>query len=91
MKSNFDLIVQRLKEVIFSEAIIQEFKVSDSDFTRNRKQPFGSMILFMVNFLKKSLLIEIDNYLSHVKLKLQDCSFKSFTSSAFVQWKKRSN
>ena len=88
MKSNSELIVQRLKEVIFSETIIQEFKMSDSDFTRNRKQPFGSMILFMVNFLKKSLLIEIDNYLSHVKLKIQDCSFKSFTSSAFVQKRK---
>lgn len=91
MKSNSELIVQRLKEVIFSETIIQEFKMSDSDFTRNRKQPFGSMILFMVNFLKKSLIIEIDNYLSHVKLKLEDCSFKSFTSSAFVQKRKKIN
>lgn len=89
MKNSSDLIVQKLKEVIFSEAIIQEFKMSDSDFTRNRKQPFGFMILFMVNFLKKSLVIEIDNYLNHVKLKLGDCSFKSFTSSAFVQKRKK--
>ena len=42
------------------------------------------IILLMANFLKKSLVLEIDNYLDIVNLELGNCSSKSFTSSTFV-------
>ena len=42
-----------------------------------------------MNFLTKSLSIEIENFVSHLK---RDCGligFKSFTKSAFVQYRKK--
>jgi hypothetical protein len=35
--------------------------MKDKDFTRERKQPFGAALLFMLNLLRKSLAVEIDN------------------------------
>ena len=58
--------------------------MSEKDFTRNRKQSFSGTILFMVNFLNKSLSLEIVNFVNHLKEKLgRGQSF--FTKSAFVQ------
>jgi len=62
-----------------------EFKVSREHFTRNRKQNFPLLILFMMNFLKKSLSIEIDNFTNIFKENITH----SFTKSAFVQARKK--
>jgi len=43
----------------------------------------------MMNFLRKSLTLEIENFVSHLK---RDCglsTFKSFTKSAFIQCRKK--
>lgn len=74
---------------LFSDSLKNCFKVSKSDFTRTRKQSFSTALLFMMNFLTKSLSIEIENFVSHLK---RDCGligFKSFTKSAFVQYRKK--
>ena len=63
--------------------------MSKSDFTRTRKQSFSTTLLFMMNFLTKSLSIEIINFISHLK---RDCGVDkvaSFTKSAFVQYRKK--
>ncbi len=62
-----------------------------SDFTRKRKQPFGNVLLFMFNLLRKSLVIEIDNFMQHLNSKIEDRSVQNFTSSAFVQKRKKIN
>ncbi len=54
-------------------------------FTRERKQPFGAALLFMFNLLRKSLAVEIDNFVTHLNEKINLKKFKSFTQSAFVQ------
>ena len=48
-----------------------------------RKQTFAGTIIFMINFLTKSLSLEIVNFLSLLKRK--NISQESFTKSAFVQ------
>lgn len=58
--------------------------MSEKDFTRNRKQSFSGTVLFMVNFLTKSLSLEIVNFVSHLKEKLGR-NQSAFTKSAFVQ------
>ena len=58
--------------------------MSEKDFTRNRKQSFSGTVLFMVNFLTKSLSLEIVNFVSHLKEKLGRGQ-SAFTKSAFVQ------
>lgn len=65
--------------------------MNDTDFTRKRKQPFGSVLLFMFNLLRKSLVIEIDNFMQHLNSKLENRSVQNFTSSVFVQKRKKIN
>ncbi len=72
-----------------SESIVSEFKISKSDFTRIRKQSFSSTLLFMMNFLKKSLSIEIENFMSFLKDDICFLKHKPFTKSAFVQCRKK--
>jgi hypothetical protein len=83
-------IINQLRKAILSEEIISNFKMNEQDFTRKRKQPFGQVLLFMLNLLRKSMVIEIiDIFLQHLNSKLDCCSVKKFTSSAFVQKRKK--
>jgi len=70
---------------IFSDGLKTEFRVSKKHFTRNRKQRFPILILFMLNFLRKSLSLEIENFTNLFK---NGDTFK-FTKSAFVQARKK--
>ena len=65
--------------------------MNKTDFSRKRKQPFGGMLLFMVNFLKKSLVIEIDSFVNFLNSKSNLSSVKKFTKSAFVQKRMKIN
>lgn len=80
-----------MREIIFSDEIISDYRMNKTDFTRKRKQPFGSVLLFMVNLLKKSLVIEIDNFMQHLNSKFENRGVQNFTSSAFVQKRKKIN
>jgi hypothetical protein len=63
--------------------------VSKNDFTRKRKQTFSNTVLFMMNFLTKSLSIEINNFISFLKHRIGFSDTQSFTKSAFVQRRKK--
>jgi hypothetical protein len=71
-------VIEKLREVIFSEDIILKYRNKVSDFTRNRKQPFGQMLLFMFNLVKKSLAIEIDNFVAFLNSRLDSSQIKDF-------------
>lgn len=74
---------------IFSSELKERFKVCEKDFTRNRKQSFSSTLLFMMNFLRKSLTLEIENFVTHLKKDCGVVNFSSFTKSAFTQCRKK--
>jgi hypothetical protein len=61
------------------------YRVSEKHFTRVRKQTFSATLLFMMNFLCKSLSLEIDNFVKHIRSAIGLASFSTFTKSAFVQ------
>ena len=65
--------------------------MNKTDFSRVRKQPFGDMLLFMINFLKKSLPIEIDNFVNFLNSNARNLKIKDFTKSAFVQKRRKIN
>jgi hypothetical protein len=90
-KKNSFFVLETLREVIFSDEIILDYRMSKTDFSRKRKQPFGGMLLFMVNFLKKSLVIEIDSFVNFLNSKSNLTSVKKFTKSAFVQKRMKIN
>lgn len=90
-QNNTTSIVEKLRKEIFSDEIISTYRMKDTDFTRKRKQPFGNVLLFMFNLLRKSLVIEIDNFLQHFNSKQENKNAENFTSSAFVQKRKKIN
>lgn len=79
----------KIKREVFSEKIILKHRVSDRDFTRRRKQSFQSTILFMINFLTKSLAVEIENFVYFIKTSIGLHNTESYTKSAFVQCRKK--
>jgi len=91
MQKHSILILERLRKIIYSDQIISDYKMNKQDFTRRRKQSFGDILLFMLNLLKKSLVIEIDNFVQHLNFKTNSDSIQNFTSSAFVQKRKKIN
>lgn len=90
-KKNSFFVLETLREAIFSDEIILKYRMNKTDFSRKRKQPFGGMLLFMVNFLKKSLVIEIDSFVNFLNSKSNLISVKKFTKSAFVQKRMKIN
>ena len=64
--------------------------MEDKHFTRTRKQSFVSAVLLMVSQLKRSLSVEIDGFLQQLNSRLS-LKVPSFTSSAFVQNRKKIN
>ena len=74
---------------MFSEDIVLKYKVSETDFTRKRKQSFHSSIIFMINFLTKSLSAEIENFIRFISQNIKEKEIVSFTKSAFVQCRKK--
>ena len=81
--------MELLKEELFGRDLMLTFRVNEQDFTRNRKQPFSHVLLFMLNLLRKSIVIEIDNFVRFMSDKLSNLKSSNFTSSAFVQNRKK--
>lgn len=89
MKKTPLFILKKIQVQILDKTFQESFKMNKSDFTRARKQSFSTTLLFMINFLTKSLTIEIINFVHHLK---RDCGLAkvaSFTKSAFVQYRKK--
>lgn len=84
-------ILEILREVIYSDKIVIDYRMNKTDFSRTRKQPFGDMLLFMFNFLRKSLPIEIDNFVSFINSSTSSLKIENFTKSAFVQKRRKIN
>jgi hypothetical protein len=79
--------LKTLKNELLRDSLKHEFRVSEKDFSRKRKQPFSATLLFMINLLRKSLAIEIDSFMNFLYGKQH--TSKSFTQSAFVQARKK--
>jgi len=63
--------------------------VSEKDFTRARKQSFSGSLIFMINFLTRSLSAEIESFISFVRQTIKEKEIRCFTKSAFVQCRKK--
>lgn len=72
-----------------SKDIILKYKMGKSDFTRSRKQSFHGTIVFILNFLTKSLSVEIDNFIGFIKQNIKEKEIEDFTKSAFVQYRNK--
>lgn len=69
---------------ICSKITKEKYRINEKDFTRNRKLPFENVVLFMLRLLRKTIQIELNNFLKELS-----SSTKAITSSAFVQSRKK--
>lgn len=60
-------LIDSIKQTILSDAFLIKFRNSPTAFTRNRKLPFHFLILFLINFVKRSYQDELDNFFKTIK------------------------
>lgn len=89
MKKPAAAILEKVRTSLFSDSLQNTYKLNPSDFSRRRKQSFPGTIVFMINLVRKSLVIEIENFVSYCNVFCPDPNIKLFTKSAFVQYRKK--
>jgi hypothetical protein len=75
-----DSIILRIKNRINSNNFMEDNRFSKKDFTRKRKLPFTSLMLFMINLVKLTLQKELTNF-----MRLFSNKKENITKSAFSQ------
>jgi len=84
MKKTSSQILAIIAEIVNSSELKNRFKRSKRDFQRTRKLPFETTLVAMMNFMKKSLSIEIHGFLKKVASMHSNMAL-CVTKSAFVQ------
>lgn len=56
-------IIEKIKSMIHSPSFMESNRMSETDFTRERKLPFLSVILFHLNLIKQSLQKELTDFM----------------------------
>ena len=59
-------IIEKIKARIYDSSYKMTNRVSSKDFTRERKMPFTSLVLFMLNIVKHTLQKELANFMDLV-------------------------
>jgi hypothetical protein len=57
----------KLRKLIYSDIIINKYKIGARSFTRKGKMSFQDLILFMMNMVNKTLQREINDYIKNIK------------------------
>jgi hypothetical protein len=55
-------LIELLKNIILSKDFVIRHRNSPKDFTRQRKLPFHTLVVFLLNFIKGSYQDELDNF-----------------------------
>ncbi|MBF0555668.1 MAG: IS4 family transposase [Nitrospirae bacterium] len=76
-----------LREKILSDEFVSKHRSKDKDFKRNRKLPFHTLLLFLINLVKGSLQDELDNFFK--VLNQADTAVREVTKSALCNARKK--
>jgi len=67
-----------ISQVAQNEMLLDNFRKSTKDFTRNRKLPFERLVLLIVKLCKKTLSIELETFFKELGVPNR-CSVSAFT------------
>lgn len=70
-----------------SEEFLNQYRTSPAAFTRERKLPFSSVVLFLLSLIRSSLQNELDRFFQ--VLRSADSPLREVTASAFCQARKK--
>ena len=73
-------IIVKIKKKLYSNKFMEDNRISNKDFTRKRKLPFLSLVLFMINIVKQTIQKELTHF-----IKLIQGNEVNVSKSAFSQ------
>lgn len=73
-------IVTKIKKLLCSKSFMKVNRISEKDFTRERKMPFIPLVVFMLNLVKQTLQKELTRFIELISKK-----DKNITKSAYSQ------
>jgi hypothetical protein len=83
------IIIEELKKFVITIAsrsdLLQQFKKTDSCFTRDRKLPFERLVLMIAKLCKKTLSLELETFFEELGVDV------SYSLSAFTQQRAKLN
>jgi hypothetical protein len=71
------------KAMLYDKSTIEKYRTKESAFTRDRKMGFAKLVLCMLNFMKKSLTVELERF-----LKLTNGQGSAMSKQAFSKARK---
>lgn len=74
-------IIEKIKKKLYSYKFMENNRISDKDFTRKRKLPFVSLVLFMINIIKQTLQKELTRFMEMIYNKKVNISKSAFSQS----------
>jgi len=74
-------IIESIKKILYSDRFMNKNRLSNKDFTRKRKLPFVSLVLFMINLIKQTLQKELTNFMELIKNKKENITKSAFSQS----------
>jgi hypothetical protein len=80
-------LIDSIKKIITSQDFISRHKRASKDFSRNRRLPFITVVLFLMNLLRASIQNELDSFFKTVSG--SDVADRKVTDSAFCQARKK--
>lgn len=80
-------LIKALKERLFAPDFLERHRRFEKDFTRKRSLPFHTVILFLLNLVKRALQDELDEFFKLESGK--DVAARKVTKSAFSQARKK--
>jgi len=74
-------IIEKIKRKLYSNNFAEDNKFSKKDFTRKRKLPFASLVLFMINIIKQTLQKELTHFMELIKGERNNITKSAFSQS----------
>ncbi len=74
-------ITQKIKERIEQREFMERHMTSEKHFTRKRKLPFASLVLFMLNLIKSTLQKELTQFIQKFSTKHDNITKSAFSQS----------
>lgn len=72
-----------IRNMIYSEELKEKSRLNKKDFTRNRKVGFITLVCIILNMIKKSTQLELDDFLK--KFGTEDANYSTYTKQSFSE------
>ncbi len=80
-RENSRKIIKRIRKKLYSNEFLDNNRISNKNFTRKRKLPFVSLVIFMINMIKQTLQKELTRFMEIIKDTKTNISKSAFSQS----------